>query len=90
MKSIEIIVFGRVQGVCYRAFTMQQAEKLGIKGYAKNLVNGNVKVIAVGDHDQLNSFIEKLKVGPALAHVDDLQISDIVAGETFNNFRIRY
>ena len=49
MKNLEIIVLGRVQGVCYRAFVLHRANELNIKGYAKNLMNGNVKVIAIGE-----------------------------------------
>jgi len=90
MKSIEIIVSGRVQGVCYRAFTMDQANKFNINGYAKNLVNGDVKVIAVGEDDALNIFVNLLKKGPSFARVEEVQVSDVTLGENFKDFRIKY
>jgi len=90
MKSIEIIVSGRVQGVCYRAFTMDQANKFNINGYAKNLVNGDVKVIAVGEDDALNIFVNLLKKGPTFARVEEVQVSDVTLGEIFKAFRIKY
>lgn len=90
MKSIEIIISGRVQGVCYRAFALEQAEKLNIKGYAKNLVNGNVLVIASGEVKALDIFINLLKEGPTFGRVDKVQVSNVTLGETFKDFRIKY
>lgn len=90
MKYLEIVVSGRVQGVCYRAFTLKQANKLGIKGYAKNLVNGNVKVVAFGQDNALDNFINLLKEGPSMARVDDMQISELIPGNKYSHFRIKY
>ena len=90
MKNLEIIVSGRVQGVCYRAFVLHRANELNIKGYAKNLMNGNVKVIAIGENDTLNGFINTLREGPSMARVDDIQKTEIITGEAFSGFRIKY
>ena len=90
MKNLEIIVSGRVQGVCYRAFVMHRANELNIKGYTKNLVNGNVKVIAIGEDSVMNIFIDMLKEGPSMARVDNIQTSEIIIGEEFSGFSIKY
>lgn len=90
MKNLEIIVLGRVQGVCYRAFVLHRANELNIKGYAKNLMNGNVKVIASGENNSIDVFINLLKEGPSMARVDDIQTSEIIIGEEFSDFRIKY
>jgi len=90
MKNLEIIVSGRVQGVCYRAFVLHRANELNIKGYAKNIVNGNVKVVAVVEDSVMNAFINMLKEGPSMARVDDIQISKLIIGEEFQDFRIKY
>ena len=90
MKNLEIIVSGRVQGVCYRAFVLHRANELNIKGYAKNLMNGNVKVIAIGENNAMNVFINMLKEGPSMARVDDIQTSKIIIGEEFSGFSIKY
>jgi len=90
MKNLEIIISGRVQGVCYRAFVLHNANKLDIKGYTKNLVDRNVKVIAIGEHDTLSIFINMLKEGPSMARVDNVATSEIIIGEEFNNFSIKY
>ena len=90
MKNLEIIVSGRVQGVCYRAFVLHRANELNIKGYAKNMVNGNVKVLAIGEDSVMNAFINMLKEGPPMARIDNIQTSEIIIGEEFSGFSIKY
>lgn len=90
MKNLEIIVLGRVQGVCYRAFVLHRANELNIKGYVKNLMNGNVKVIAIGEDSALKVFINMLKEGPSMARIDDIQKTEIINGEVFSGFSINY
>ncbi len=90
MKNLEIMVSGRVQGVCYRAFVLHRANELNIKGYAKNLRNGNVKVIAVGEDNNLNVFINMLREGPSMARVDNIQKTEILNSEVFSGFSIKY
>jgi len=85
-----IIVQGMVQGVGYRFFAVDQAKQYKIRGYAKNLPNGDVEVVAEGDEGLIKDYIEQLKVGPVSAHVTavDVEWSDTEFG--FNNFDIRY
>ncbi len=90
MKNLEIIVSGKVQGVCYRAFVLQIANELSIKGYTNNLMNGNVKVIAIVEDSLLEVFVNMLKEGPSMARVDKVSTSEIIIGEEFNNFSIKY
>ena len=47
-EEIHIIVVGRVQGICFRAIAKKHADALGLRGYAKNLVNGNVELCIQG------------------------------------------
>ena len=65
---------GRVQGVGYRAFCVDEATRLQIVGYARNLGDGRtVEVVAESDEPTLRRFIERLREGPTLAIVDDLE-----------------
>ena len=68
--SLKAIVHGQVQGVYFRAFTTQQAENLGLTGYARNLPTGEVEVYAEGDKAQLEQLVECLKEGPSTALVE--------------------
>ena len=54
LASIRAVVYGRVQGVFYRAFTSRQAKELGLTGYVRNLPNGGVEVWAEGERKQLD------------------------------------
>jgi acylphosphatase len=70
-------VTGRVQGVFYRASTRQRALELGCRGYARNLDDGRVEVLAVGAADAVRALIEWLWQGPPAAHVTDIAVSDV-------------
>ena len=85
-----IIVQGLVQGVGYRFFTVEIAEQYNIKGYARNLPDGNVEVVAEGDEGMLNDFIKRLKIGPPSARVTGVDIKWDDADSGFENFDIRY
>jgi len=73
--AVHIIVHGRVQGVSYRYFVIEEAHALGLDGWVRNLPNGTVEVWAEGDRGLLESLIEKLKIGPRAAAVKDLEIT---------------
>jgi acylphosphatase len=90
MKGLKIEVSGRVQGVGFRYFTVQKAKENHISGSVKNVANGNVKIIAYGDDENMNSFLSAIRRGPSLSYVSDFRIEDIEAKKTPNNFRIEY
>ena len=61
MKSIKILVSGKVQGVFFRDGTRRKAMDLGLTGYAKNLPDGDVEVVAQGNEDKINALIDFIK-----------------------------
>ena len=63
---------GRVQGVLFRESTRRAAQPLGITGYAKNMADGSVQVLACGEPEALNRLTEWLRQGPPMAQVDEL------------------
>ena len=75
MVAFRAQVHGRVQGVYYRAFARQSADRLGIRGYARNLHDGSVEVYAEGDRKQLDRLLSDLKQGPPAARVDSVEIA---------------
>lgn len=72
VKCEKFIVTGVVQGVGFRYQTSHHGLKLGLTGYAKNLSNGDVEVIACGTDSQIDEFSEWLKEGPRTATVDSV------------------
>lgn len=89
IKALRIEVSGKVQGVFFRASTVEQAKGIGhISGYIQNLPNSNVLIIAQGEEIRLNKLLDWLKDGPKLAKVKSINIKDIKQ-EPFDNFEIR-
>jgi acylphosphatase len=66
-------VSGQVQGVFFRASTAQQATRLGLTGWAHNLPDGRVEVLAVGDQSAVDDLAQWLKRGPPLARVQHVE-----------------
>jgi len=69
-------VSGRVQGVYFRGSAQARARQLGITGYARNLADGRVEVLACGDSSQVMAFVEWLRVGPAAARVTTVEVAE--------------
>jgi acylphosphatase len=68
-------VHGRVQGVGFRYSTQRQAHSLGVRGYARNLADGSVEVLACGEPQQVDALINWLKAGgPRSAQVDKVLV----------------
>ncbi|MGA7539313.1 MAG: acylphosphatase [Steroidobacteraceae bacterium] len=70
------LVAGRVQGVFYRGTAAQRARELGVRGYARNLPDGRVEVLACGESEAVQTFIEWLWIGSSAAKVAAVEVSD--------------
>ena len=73
MPCARFIVSGRVQGVFFRASTRTEALRLGLNGYARNVADGSVEVLASGDAAALDELQRWLHVGPPAARVQSVQ-----------------
>lgn len=71
------IVHGRVQGVWYRASTAERARALGVRGHARNLADGTVEVLAVGEPAAVDALLNWLHEGPPLARVSDVVVEEL-------------
>ncbi|WP_233843358.1 acylphosphatase [Dyella sp. 2HG41-7] len=70
MRGARFLVSGRVQGVFFRASTRNEALRLGLDGYARNLSDGSVEVVACGSAEALAQLEQWLWQGPSAAHVE--------------------
>jgi len=75
---IHFFISGKVQGVWFRASTQDKAKELGLTGWARNLADGRVEVIACGEADKINALHEWLKQGPPLAKVSEVTREEII------------
>ncbi len=89
MKTIHIIVTGRVQGVGFRYFTVRCANNLGLRGWVRNLPDGGVEAVIQGQDDSIEQMIELLQEGPRASIVTDLKIEEIEQ-EEFSGFTMRF
>jgi acylphosphatase len=87
--SRRFLVRGRVQGVGYRYFVERRANELGLKGYTRNLEDGNVEVYALGLRVRVNELARELRRGPAWSDVRGVEEFD-VPPEECSGFQIRY
>ena len=85
-----VLISGKVQGVGFRNFAQRNARQLGVKGYAKNLPNGKVEVVAEGDKTQLDALVVFLREGPRYARVDSLEIDERPFTGEYETFGVRY
>ncbi len=82
-KAVRVFIYGNVQGVFFRAFIKEQAEKLNIKGYVRNKEDGSVEAWFEGQSDKVNNMVEKAKQGPKHAVVKRLDTVD----ESFEGYK---
>ena len=77
MSGARFLVDGKVQGVWFRAATREQAHVLGLRGHARNLADGRVEVLAIGDDEELDALESWLWQGPPLAKVSEVRRESI-------------
>jgi acylphosphatase len=83
MRRVRAIVTGRVQGVAYRASTVEQARAHGLTGWVRNLADGSVELEAQGDEASVAALLAWCAHGPPAARVTDVEVDDcaVIEGE---------
>ncbi|GAA4890468.1 acylphosphatase [Ferrimonas pelagia] len=88
MKRVLAKVSGKVQGVWFRASTQQQARRLGVTGYVKNLSDGSVEILAQGGGNAVDALIDWAQHGPSQATVEDILLDEYDGNEVYLDFEI--
>jgi len=83
-----LTVRGRVQGVWFRGWTREQALRLGLVGFARNLPDGSVEVVAQGRADDVRLLIDACRQGPSSARVAEVTHAEEPAVAEFAGFRV--
>ncbi len=89
-EQFRATVRGRVQGVCFRSSTVEEARSLGLRGYARNLHDGSVEVVARGSREELDRLLEYLHRGPSMARVTAVEVDWDNQFEAPDPFDIRF
>jgi acylphosphatase len=91
LASVQITIYGNVQGVFFRDFASKWARKLGLTGYVRNLTqHAAVEVRAEGERENLKIFINQLENGPPTARVTGTDLNWSEYTDSYSDFRIRY
>jgi acylphosphatase len=86
---LSLSIRGRVQGVGYRYFAQEAAEALGVVGWVRNGWDGSVEVEAQADERTLDTFCDRLREGPTLAYVVEVQRHEVAAVDGEAAFEVR-
>ena len=73
-KRAHIVVSGRVQGVAFRYYTQRWASSLSLTGWVRNRPDGKVEAVAEGEEVGIQDLIRRMKEGPPMAQVDDMDV----------------
>ena len=82
-KSTRLYIEGIVQGIFFRGFIKENAERYNVKGFTRNLEDGRIEIFIEGDTDSVNKMIEVCKKGPKHSQIKKIQIKP----EKFQGFK---
>lgn len=74
LKQIHLRVFGRVQGVYYRASAQREAKRLGLTGWVKNRNDSSVELVAEGEETGIKDLVAWANHGPGAARVERVDV----------------
>lgn len=90
MKTVRIIISGKVQGVFFRSSMKKIAEENHVVGWVRNLGDGRVEALVQGDHSDVAKLLVWCKVGPPRAAVSNVNAKDVEPQDELRNFSILY
>lgn len=87
-RAARFIVQGTVQGIFFRQFVKEHADKLGLTGFVRNLTNGDVEVLAEGEIEKIERLSTFVKKGPEHSQIRHVQIEERKWSDSFKDFQI--
>ncbi len=89
MKSMRCVISGKVQGVYFRAWTKEQADSLGVKGWVRNITEGRVEVLAQGGDEAVAEFKTRLIQGSSMSEVKNIDCETMDYDKEYSIFETR-
>lgn len=89
MKTIQITVTGKVQGVFFRAYTEKKAKELGLTGFVRNQADGSVFIEASGNDQALQELVTWCHTGSPLSSVKTVEEHEIESASNYSDFHIK-
>jgi acylphosphatase len=89
LVKVHLVIGGRVQGVAFRAYTVDEARALGVAGWVRNLPDGRVEAEAEGDRGAVEALVAWCRHGPPAARVESMQVDWGAFGGDLTPFTVR-
>lgn len=89
MQRVNLLITGDVTGVGYRYWAVQQAKKLGLTGWVRNVSKGCVEIAAEGEKEKLEELMKLCHKGPEVAWVEKVEVKWGEATGEFEGFEIK-
>ena len=89
MKTVAVRVSGMVQGVYFRASAQHEGERLGLRGWVRNVSDGSVALHLQGDPAVVDAMLGWCRVGPPGARVSRVEVGDAEPDESLSGFEVR-
>jgi acylphosphatase len=89
IRSLQCLISGKVQGVMFRAWVFDQANNLGLKGWVRNLRDGQVETLLQGDEDVIEDMKKRLYQGSPMSNVENVECKWIDYDKEHTEFKIR-
>jgi acylphosphatase len=87
-KAFKFVIQGTVQGVFFRQFVKDNADKLNLKGFVRNLSSGDVEIIIEGEKDKIDEFRKIMEKGPEHAHIRNVDAEERKWSGEFDEFKM--
>lgn len=84
-----LVVTGRVQGVFFRNWIVEQARGLGLDGWVRNRADESVEAMVAGAPEMVEAMIDRVRQGSPASRVDDVAVSEDTSGEVLDEFEKR-
>ena len=89
-KCLYARVYGMVQGVGFRYSTVERARRLGLSGYARNMSDGSVEVLAEGRVQDLQALLKWINQGPPMARVSEVKHRYVRFSGSYRGFGVEF
>jgi len=85
-----VFISGRVQGVFFRASTTEEAKRLGLTGWVRNMRDGRVEAVFEGEESLVDVMVSWCHKGPSYSNVEDVEVMHEKYSGEFDDFNVRY
>ena len=87
-KAVKLVVNGTVQGVFFRQYVKDYADKMAIRGFVRNLEDGTVEIVGEGENEDIDGFVLEIKRGPKHAQIRNVSVEEKKWSGDYKEFKV--